>query len=108
MVSGKERTLASRTGSFHYRYILSGVAALIPGPDPDVERLAISHLHDPDPEVIADAVRTLGTYGSRAAEAPLWARMREWHQQWAGKAEQMEPTEQITFPVPRQLEAALT
>lgn len=83
-----ETALASRTGQFHYRYILSDVAALIPSPDPDVERLAIAHLHDPDPEVIVDAVKTLGTYGSSAAEAPLWARMREWHRQEVGKAEQ--------------------
>ena len=82
-----DKALASRTGSFHYRYILSGVAALAPGPD--VERLAIAHLDDADPGVVIDAVKTLGTYGSSAAEAPLWARMREWHQQWAGKAEQL-------------------
>ena len=85
------KALAARTGSLHYRYILSGVAALLPGPDPDLERLASGHLHDPDPEVVVDAVKTLGSYGSAAAEAPLWARMREWHQQWAGKAERITP-----------------
>lgn len=103
-----ERTLASRTGSFHYRYILSGVAALIPGPDPDMERLAVAHLHDPDPEVAADAAKTLGTYGSAAAEAPLWARMRAWHRQWAGKADQVEPTDQDVAPMPGRLEFVLT
>lgn len=91
-VTQLERTLASRTGTFHYRDILSEVAALIPGPDPDVERLAIAHLHDPDPEVVVDAAKTLGTYGSPAAEAPLWVRMREWHGQKVGKAEQITPT----------------
>ncbi len=106
-VKRMETALASRTESFHYRYILSGVAALVPGLDPDVERLAVLHLHDPDPEVVANAANTLGAYGSHAAEAPLWARMREWRQQWAGKAEQMESTEQNTFPIPRQLEYAL-
>ena len=82
-----DKALASRTGQFHYRYILGGLAALIPGPDPDVERLAIAHLRDPDLEVVVDAVKTLGAYGSSAAEAPLWARMREWHRQEVGKSE---------------------
>ena len=88
-VKQMETTLASRTGSFHYRYILSGVAALAPGPD--VEKLAASPLHDPNTQVQSDAVKTLGTYGSSAAEAPLWARMREWHRQWAGRAEKITP-----------------
>ena len=99
-VKRMEATLASRVGTFHYRNILSGVAALVPVPDPDVERLAVAHLDDPDPEVIVDAVKTLGTYGSSAAEAPLWARMRGWHQQWAGKTGQ-------TTPVSGELEYAL-
>ena len=82
--------LASRKATGCYRSVLSDVAALAAGPD--VERLAVSSLHDPDTEVAADAAKTLGAYGSRAAEAPLWARMREWHKQWAGKAAQIEPT----------------
>ena len=101
-----EKALAERQGSGWYRSALSDVAALYSCPE--LEHLAIAHLHDPDPEVVLDAVKTLGTYGSAAAEAPLWARLREWHQQWAGKGEQIEPTEQNIFPVPRQLEYALT
>ncbi len=66
------KVLASRTGSFRYRDILSSVAALAPGPD--VERLAIAYLYDPDPEVVVDAAKTLGAYGASAAEAPLLAR----------------------------------
>jgi len=83
------RALASREKSGWYRSVLSDVAALAPGPD--IERLAVAHLHDPDIGVEADAVKTLGAYGSPAAEAPLWARMREWHRQWAGKAAQITP-----------------
>ena len=48
-VKQMEAVLASRTGQFHYRYILSDVAALIPNPDPDVDRLAIAHLRRPRP-----------------------------------------------------------
>lgn len=100
------KVLASRRGTGCYRSVLSDVAALASGPD--VERLAVTHLHDPDPEVAVDAVKALGAYGSRAAEAPLWARMREWRRQWAGKAGQIEPTDQNMAPVPGQLEFALT
>lgn len=78
------KVLATRKKTGCYRFVLGEVAALAPGPD--VERLAVAHLHDPDTPVVADAVKTLGAYGSPAAEAALWARMRQWHQQWAGKA----------------------
>jgi len=84
-----KRALARRKGTGWYRSVLSDVATLAPGPD--VGELAAAHLHDPDTGVEADAVKTLGACGSPAAEAPLWARMREWHQQWAGKAEQITP-----------------
>ena len=84
-----KRALARCKGTGWYRSVLSDVAALAPGPD--VGELAAAHLHDPDTGVEADAVKTLGACGSPAAEAPLWARMREWHQQWAGKAEQITP-----------------
>lgn len=89
-----------------YRSVLSDVAALHYGPA--VERLAVLHLHDPDPQTAADAAKTLGAYGSPAAEAPLWARMREWHRQWAGKAAEIEPTDKNIAPEPGQLEYALS
>ncbi|MGI4792208.1 MAG: hypothetical protein ACRYFS_25570 [Janthinobacterium lividum] len=83
-----EPALAQRKGVYCYRYELGEVAALRFGPD--VERLAVIHLHDPDEQVAVDAAKVLGTYGSAAAESPLWARMREWHRQWAGKANQID------------------
>ena len=86
-----KHALARRKDVGCYRYVLGAVAALHYGPE--VERLAVLHLHDPDPQTAADAAKTLGAYGSPAAEAPLWARMREWHRQWAGKAAQIEPTD---------------
>lgn len=99
------KVLASRKDTGCCRFVLSNVTALAPGPD--VERLAVAHLHDPDTQVESDAVKTLGTYGSRAAEAPLWARMREWRRQWLGKAGQIEPTDN-PVAVSWQLEYALT
>ena len=84
------KALAWRKDNGWYRYALSGVAALAPGTD--MERLAVTYLHDPDPEVVVDAVKTLGDYGSSTAEAPLWARMREWHRQELGTSEEGTPT----------------
>jgi len=100
------KVLASRKNSGCYRSVLSDVAALAPGPE--VERLAVAHLHDPDPQVEVDAIKTLGTSGSRAAEAPLWARFREWHRQWAGKAALIEPLDTRRDIAPWQLEYTLT
>lgn len=83
--------LIPRAGYGCSRYVLGSVAALRYGPD--VERLAVAHLHDPDAQTAADAAKTLGAYGSPAAEAALWTRMREWHLEWRGHAAQIEPTE---------------
>ena len=98
--------LASRKDTGCYRSVLSDVAALAPGPD--VERLAVAHLHDPDLAVEADAAKALGAYGSRAAEARLWARFKEWHQQWAGKADQVDPSGLNSNTPAWQLEYTLT
>lgn len=100
------KALATRTETGCYRSVLSDVAALRYGPD--LEHLAIAHLHDPDPQTAADAAKTLGEYGSPAAEAALWARMREWHREWAGKAVQLAATDRNPVPVQGQLEYALT
>lgn len=100
------KALASRKDTGCYRSLLSDVAALAPGPD--VERLAVAHLHDPDLQVEIDAIKTLGTSGSRAAEAALWARFRQWHQQWAGKAALLEPFDPQRDPDAWQMEYTLT
>lgn len=97
-----EKALAERHATGCYRSVLSDVAALAPGPD--VERLAVVHLHDPDPEVAADAASALGHYGSASAEGALWRRMREWHEQWQGNAAKVEPSEGHSAPVQGQLE----
>ena len=103
-----EKALAARKETGCFRSVLSDVTTLVPGLGPDVERLAISHLDDPDMEVAADAAKVLGTYGSAAAEAPLWTRLRAWHRQWMGRADQIEPSDKNLAPLPGQLEYALT
>ncbi len=97
--------LAARKDTGCYHFVLADVAALQSGPQ--VERLAVLHLHDPDTAVAADAAKMLGAYGSAVAEPALWARLREWHRQWAGKADQIEPTDAHIALQPGQLEYAL-
>lgn len=99
------KALAARKDTGCYRSVLSDVAALKSGPD--VERLAALHLHDPDTAVVADAAKMLGEDGSLRDEPALWARLRQWHTQWTGKANQIEPTDAHIAPQPGQLEYAL-
>jgi len=68
-----KKALAAHKDTGCYRSVLSDVAALQAGPD--VERLAVLHLNDPDTAVAADAAKTLGMYGSAASEPALWARI---------------------------------
>jgi hypothetical protein len=53
---------------------------------PEIQRLAIAHLGDSDPQVAASAATTLGHYGSVESEQPLWDRLESWHARWAGRA----------------------
>jgi len=101
-----KKALAARKGTGCYQTLLSDVAALYMCPE--VERLAVAHLHDLAPEVAIDAADTLGVHGSAAAEEPLWTRLREWHQQWAGKAGLLDPTDGNLAPARGGLEYALT
>jgi len=50
---------------------------------PQIERLAILHVGDLDPQLAAGAAATLGEYGSAGAEQPLWDRLEKWHARWA-------------------------
>jgi hypothetical protein len=56
---------------------------------PEIERLAIAHLGDSDPQVAAAAATTLGRYGSAETEQPLWNRLEKWHTRWAGRASEL-------------------
>lgn len=44
--------------------------------DANLEKIAEQHLYDSDPYVIDNAAQALGKYGSAAAEAALWTRLR--------------------------------
>ena len=52
---------------------------------PQLQKIAVAALHDPDPAVVTDAAKALGAHGSPAAEAVLWGRLREWYQEWRGR-----------------------
>jgi hypothetical protein len=83
--------------------LLGSLARLHYGPE--IETLAIRRLDDPDPEVVADSVRTLGEYGSAQAEAPLWKRFEKWHEEWKDKADQLQRTD---FPVQKVVTGQIT
>ena len=53
---------------------------------PEIQRLAIAHLADSDPQVAAGAAATLGRYGSAETEQLLWDRLEKWHARWVGRA----------------------
>src|SRR5262249_11521887 len=56
------------------------------------QQTALDALHDPDLEVVQNAVLALGHWGSAEAEAPLWARLERFHQEWAGRAGELRIT----------------
>jgi hypothetical protein len=51
-----------------------------------VQQSAIEALDDPDIDLVQDAARALGNWGSADAEAALWARLEQFHAEWAGRA----------------------
>jgi hypothetical protein len=57
---------------------------------PELEAAAIRHLDDPNPAIALNAVETLGKFGSAAAEAPLWRRFEKWHEEWKGRAAELQ------------------
>jgi hypothetical protein len=71
-----------------YREVLSEVAGL--RMTPELERIAVEYLDDRDPDVAADAARTLGRHGSAAAEQPLWKRLEKWHSEWKGREKELQ------------------
>jgi hypothetical protein len=55
--------------------------------DPVLEKIAIRALDDPNLD--SSAATMLGTFGSAAAEAPLWRRYERWCKRWAGRESQL-------------------
>lgn len=78
-------TLNARKDTGCYRQLLQSLGAELP----QVRQRAIQALDDSDPEVARDAVAALGRWGSADAEAALWARLRRFHQDWAGREGQL-------------------
>jgi hypothetical protein len=65
---------------------------------PQAEQSAIEALDDPDPQVVQDAVVALGQWGSSAAEAALWTRLERFHQEWAGRQDELRSTPDYRSP----------
>jgi hypothetical protein len=77
--------LNARKDTGCYRQLLQSLGTELP----QVQQRAIQALEDSDPEVVQDAVQALGRWGSADAEAALWARLRRFHQDWAGREGQL-------------------
>jgi hypothetical protein len=84
-----------------YRELLSEVAGR--RPCPEVEKLAVGALDDPDPEVAASAARALQACGSAPAEAALWKRLEKWHGQWQARAAELDPDRYAPGTMPDEL-----
>lgn len=56
---------------------------------PDVHRIALDELENPEAGIAADAVRTLGNYGDLSDTRLLWGRLEEWNRTWAGRESEL-------------------
>lgn len=84
-----QRAMAARGAGFSAcnHFLLVEVASL--HNDLLLQEIATASLNDTDPQVAANAANYLGTYGTAAAEAPLWARLADWSSQWKGRAAEL-------------------
>jgi len=98
-----EKALDSRQYTKCYTMDLSEVAKA--HMNPQVERVALARLNDPDPEVAASAAATLGRYGTAAAEQALWQRFQKWHSTWQGREDRL--PNQIAGDVPNASQVGL-
>ena len=65
---------------------------------PPAQQSAIEALDDPDPELVQDAVLSLGFWGSADAESALWSRLQRFHQEWEGRADHLRKTPDYQSP----------
>jgi hypothetical protein len=86
--SALEQALAARKNTGCYKYEFDGVGRLFMSPK--LEEIAAGHLNDPDRNVAVQAATLLGR-GSAAAEKQLWNRLEQWHTQWQGRDEELQP-----------------
>jgi len=101
-----EASLAARKKTSCYHFLLQELADALP----KVEPLAIRALDDSDLEAASDAALALGRWGTASAEAPLWARLKRFHQQWESRQDELRSTPPYTGPIERAtaLESTLT
>jgi hypothetical protein len=93
-----DRAMASRaTGC---RTSLDQIAAL--RMTPLVQTRAIADLDDSDPELVIDAIQTLGQHGSPAALEPLRMAFQRWHAAWADRAAELAYSRAVERPNARQ------
>jgi hypothetical protein len=87
-------SLSARKDTGCYKYQLQNLGAEFS----KVQRSAIDALDDPDPDLVQDAVLALGRWGSSDAETPLWGRLRRFHEEWAGREDQLRSTPDYQSP----------
>ncbi len=79
--------LAARKDTGCYKSLFQNLGDQLP----KVQQTAIDALDDPDADVAEDAALALGRQGSTDAEQALWARLRRFHDEWTGRADQLRP-----------------
>jgi hypothetical protein len=83
-----EQALAARKDTGCYKYEFDEVGRLFRSAR--IEDIAAGHLNDSDRTVAIQAATLLGR-GSAAAEKQLWNRLEQWHSQWQGREEELQP-----------------
>lgn len=61
----------------------------------EVQTSIVAQLNNPDLNRARQAAETLSKYGSAKAEAAMWERMRHFHQQWAGRENDLTNRERL-------------
>jgi hypothetical protein len=69
---------------------------------PALQQRAIAALADSDPEILIDAIKTLGQHGTSAALLPLRAAFQRWHDAWADRAAELVYSRVVDRPNARQ------
>lgn len=77
--------------------------------DPKLEKLAERRLNDSEPSVIVSAAGVLQQQGSAKSEEALWERLRQWHEEWSGREEELrhEPRSDFLLRPQQQIEQSL-
>jgi hypothetical protein len=86
--------LSSRKDTGCYRFLLQELRDELP----KAQQSAIDAIDDPDPELVQNAVQALGRWGASDAETVLWNRLQRFHQEWAGREDQLRSTPDYQSP----------